>query len=162
MSKPAATFPASVWNGLSANFARLDRNAYQEPDPDDWDRAVSELVATQAELARYEAKKDALPTAVDGATVTFDMSLSDRYRVTIAGNRAFVITGDVVGQEMTILVTQGSGGSRLVSSWFAGSTVSWAGGSAPTLTTTAGKTDVIKVLKTGPLAYVAWVPGQNA
>lgn len=162
MSEPTAAFPATVWNGLSANFDRLDRSIHQPPDPDDWDRAVSEIIATQTELDRYKAKKDALPTAVDGVTVTFDMSLSDKYQVTIAGNRAFLITGDVVGQEMTILVKQGSGGTHLVSSWFAGSTVSWAGGAAPTLTTTAGKTDIVKLLKTGTTTYVAWLPGQNA
>jgi hypothetical protein len=94
--------------------------------------------------------------------VTFDMSLSDKYQVTIAGNRAFVLTNDVVGQEMTLLVKQGSGGSHLVSSWLAGSTVLWAGGAAPTLTTAAGKTDVVKLLKTGATTYLGWVPAQNA
>ena len=49
-------------------------------------------------------------------------------------------------------------GSRTVT-WF--STIKWAGGSAPTLTTTASKADVFGFLCTATDAYDGFVVGQN-
>lgn len=69
----------------------------------------------------------------DGATVTFDMSASNQHQVTLGGNRTFAVSNVSVGQYFAIDVIQDATGSR-VPTWF--STIKWAGGTAPTLTTT--------------------------
>jgi hypothetical protein len=48
--KEPATYPGSVWNGLSDNPARSSLNDDIPPDTRDWDRIVSEVIATQTQL----------------------------------------------------------------------------------------------------------------
>ena len=55
-------------------------------------------------------------------------------------------------------ILQDGTGSRTVT-WF--STIKWAGGTAPTLTTTADKADVLGFLCTATDAYDGFVVGQN-
>jgi hypothetical protein len=104
-----------------------------------------------------------LPMIVDtdGSTVTFDLSLGLWHQVTLGGNRALVLANVGVGQQFTVAVVQDATGSRTVSSWFNGFTVKWAGGSAPTLTTTAGKTDVMTFKVVSPTVIWGFVAGQN-
>lgn len=52
-------------------------------------------------------------------------------------------TAGAEGAKYQIIIKQGAGGSHLVSSW---PTIKWRGGSAPTLTTTAGHYDIITLL----------------
>lgn len=93
----------------------------------------------------------------DGATVTFDLSTS-LHTVTLGGNRILALTNETVGQTFVIRLVQDGTGSRTVT-WFA--TLKWAGGSAPTLTTTAAKTDVFGFICTSAGNYDAFVIGQN-
>lgn len=82
-----------------------------------------------------QAKK----TNTDGSTVTFNFSTGELYHgVTLAGNRTFAFTNPTVPCLVAVDVTQDSTGSRTVT-W--DSDVVWAGGSAPTLTTTMAKVD---------------------
>ena len=95
----------------------------------------------------------------DGATITFNLATSDWHTVTLGGNRTLAVSNGTTGQQFTIVLVQDGTGSRTVSSWF--STIKWAGGSAPTLTTTAGKADVFTFKQTGAGAYYGFVAGQN-
>jgi hypothetical protein len=52
-------FPEQVWDGLSANPTRIDRNVNDEPNSQDWDRIISELLAVQSYVL-------GLPTTPDG------------------------------------------------------------------------------------------------
>ncbi len=80
----------------------------------------------------------------DGATITIDMATSLHHSVTLGGNRAFAApTNQVVGQSGSIFITQDGTGSR-TASWNAA--FKWAGGTAPTLTTTAAAVDRIDYL----------------
>ena len=81
-----------------------------------------------------------ITTATDGATVTFDLRVSPRQKVTLAGNRTLALTSGsyYVGQTFDIKLTQDATGSRTVTWW---SAIKWTGGTIPTLTTTAGKSD---------------------
>lgn len=99
-----------------------------------------------------------LTTDTDGGTVTFDMSASNIHTVVIAGNRTFAVTNVAVGQAFVIRVVQDATGSRVVS-WFA--TIKWPGGSAPTLTTTGNKTDVIGFLCTSSGNFDGYILGTN-
>jgi hypothetical protein len=96
--------------------------------------------------------------ATDGATVTFDLSLGNVHTVTLGGNRTLAISNEVTGQCFIIELLQDGTGSRTVT-WF--STLSWAGGTAPTLTTTASKKDIFGFRCTASGTYWGVVIGQN-
>ena len=77
----------------------------------------------------------------DGATITIDMADSNNFSVTLGGNRTFANpSNDTAGQCGSIFITQDGTGSR-TASW--GSDWDFAGGTAPTLTTTAAAVDRI-------------------
>jgi hypothetical protein len=106
-----------------------------------------------------KAIKPGLKADTDGATVTFDLNEPNMHTVTLGGNRTFAISNETAGQRFIIRVLQDGTGSRLVSTWF--STIKWAGGSAPTLTTTANKADVFGFIVTGTDTYDGFIVGQN-
>ena len=106
-----------------------------------------------------KATKPSLKANSDGTTVTFDLNEANVHTVTLGGNRTFAISNETAGQKFIIRVLQDGTGSRTVSTWF--STIKWAGGSAPTLTTTADKADVFGFLVTGTDTYDGFVVGQN-
>ena len=75
----------------------------------------------------------------DGSTITIDMADSNNFSVTLGGNRTFANpSNDTAGQCGSIFITQDGTGSR-TASW--GSDWDFAGGTAPTLTTTAAAVD---------------------
>lgn len=100
----------------------------------------------------------ALQSTGDGATVTFDMSASNINSVTLGGNRTLAVSNVSVGQCFMLRLTQDGTGSRTVT-WF--TTIKWAGGAAPTLTTTAAKADLFGFLCTSSGNYDGFVIGQN-
>lgn len=98
-------------------------------------------------------------TPAGAGTATLDLSLSNQHYITMpAGNITIALTNDTNNQVFMISVTQDGGGSRLVT-WF--STIRWAGGSAPTLTTTGGKRDIFGFIRTGTGTYDGLVVGMN-
>jgi len=112
------------------------------------------------------AFKTPLNSGTDGATVTFDLNESNTHRVTLGGNRTIAITNVSYGQKFTTRLTQDVTGSRTVT-WF--NDIHWAeGGTAPTLTTTAHKSDLFGFICTAVSGSTAqsgdfdgFVIGQN-
>lgn len=78
----------------------------------------------------------------DGSTIAVNASLGNDFRVTLGGNRTFGNPSNATdGQQIIFQITQGSGGPFTVS-W--GSAYEFAPGlPAPTLSTTAGQTDLL-------------------
>ena len=105
-----------------------------------------------------KAVKTPLKSNTDGATITFDLDEASTHTVTLGDNRTLAISNEDAGQKFIINLVQDGTGSRTVT-WF--STIKWAGGSAPTLTTTANKADSFGFLCTGTDAYYGFVIGQN-
>ena len=99
-----------------------------------------------------------LTTDADGSTVTFDLSASNIHTVVLGGNRTLALSNDVAGQAFILRLVQDGTGSRTVT-WF--STIKWANGIVPTLTTTINKTDVFSFLCTSAGNYDAFIVGQN-
>lgn len=99
-----------------------------------------------------------LTAASDGATITFDVSDSNIHTVTLGGNRTLAISNAAVGQCFMLRLLQDGTGSRTVT-WF--TTIKWAGGAAPTLTTTASKADMFGFVVTSAGNYDGFVVGQN-
>ena len=82
-----------------------------------------------------------ITSLTSGTTITIDMANSNNFSVTLAHNAEFANpSNDTAGQSGSIFITQDGTGSR-TASW--GSDWDFAGGTAPTLTTTAGAVDRI-------------------
>lgn len=94
----------------------------------------------------------------DAATITFDMAASNIHSVTLTDNRTLAVSNTTAGQAFILRIIQDGSGSHTVT-WF--STIKWAGGSAPTLTTTASKIDAFGFLCTSTGNYDGYVIGQN-
>lgn len=107
---------------------------------------------------KFDAFYGAYTADTDGATVTFNMATSNKHTVTLGGNRTLAVSNDKVGQAFLIVLKQDATGSRTVT-WWAG--ILWAGGSVPTLTTTANKADAFGFVKTATGAYYGFIVGQN-
>ncbi len=78
----------------------------------------------------------------DGATIAVDLSLGNNFSVTLGGSRSLGDPTNVTaGQSGVIVITQDGTGSRTLA--YAGTKYKFAGGTAPTLTTTAAAVDVL-------------------
>lgn len=75
----------------------------------------------------------------DGAGFNVDWNNGNTQYITVAANRTPTFSNPKNGAAYRLRIIQGSGGSKLIT-W---PTVTWRGGTAPTLTTTAGKQDII-------------------
>jgi len=106
----------------------------------------------------YRGIKSPIESNTDGATVTFDLDVSNTHTVTLGGNRTLALSNADVGQKFIIRLVQDGTGSRTVT-WF--STIKWPGGVTPTLTTTANKTDVFGFICTSANNYDGFVVGYN-
>lgn len=94
-----------------------------------------------------------------GSTATLTLQTSNIHNVTFpAGNIVLAVSNAVPGQIFTVRLVQDGGGSRTVT-WF--STIKWAGGTQPTLTTTGGKADTFVFLTTSAGNYDGYIAGQN-
>ena len=95
-----------------------------------------------ATVATWTAAQRGEVTALTSAsTVTIDLADSNNFSCTMAHNITFANpTNAVAGQSGSIFLTQDGTGSR-TGSW--GTNFDWAGGTAPTLTTTAAAVDRI-------------------
>lgn len=106
-----------------------------------------------------------IATLTDGPTVTIDANKVASQKVTLGGNRTIAFSNFRTGQRVCVRLTQDGTGSRTVTWPSSGVTINWAGGSAPTLTTTANKADWITVLciddTGGSEVYDAWVEAAN-
>jgi hypothetical protein len=102
--------------------------------------------------------RNAWNTETDGATVTFDIDESRKHLVVLGGNRTLAVSNTVSGDTFLIKLKQDATGSRTVT-WF--DTISWSGGVAPTLTTTANKSDTFAFICTGSNTYDGFIVGQN-
>ena len=82
-----------------------------------------------------------LTTLTSAASITIDLNNNNNFKVTLAHNATFNNPSNpTAGQTGSIFITQDGSGSR-TASW--GTDWDFAGGTAPTLTTTAGAVDRI-------------------
>jgi hypothetical protein len=87
------------------------------------------------------AQRGAVSALTDGSTITPDFAVANNFSVTLGGNRTLANpTNLVAGQSGVIKITQDGTGSRTLAF---GSYWDWAGGTAPSLTTTASAVDIL-------------------
>jgi hypothetical protein len=78
----------------------------------------------------------------DAATIAVDCTLGSQFSVTIgATGRTLTMSSPSPGQEVVLYVKQDGTGSRTITTY---TNVLWAAATAPTLTTTANATDVLR------------------
>ncbi len=90
----------------------------------------------------------------DRPNIVFDVSRVQTRMVTLGGNRTLSVVGDVGVRSFVLVLAQDATGSRTVTWW---SGIRWAGGTAPTLTATANKADVISFIRISPGVYFGMV-----
>jgi len=87
------------------------------------------------------AQRGAISALTDGATITPDFAVANNFSVTLGGNRTLANPSNITaGQSGSIFITQDGTGSRTLAY---GSNFDFAGGTAPTLSTTAAAIDRI-------------------
>lgn len=116
------------------------------------------LAAKGSGKVKINSKYGDITSNTDGATVTFDLAVTNLHKVTLGGNRTLALSNPTTGQAFIIRLLQDATGSRTVT-WF--TTISWAGGTAPTLTLTASKADTLGFICTGSGTYDGFIVGQN-
>lgn len=96
---------------------------------------------------------------ISTATSTFDFAYSNIHSLTLsAATTTLSFANPISGQAVITRLGQDSTGGRRV---VFPSTIYWAGGTAPTLTSTASKTDVFGFLCTASGYYDGYIVGQN-
>jgi len=115
-------------------------------------------------ISRYRLDMDNLPiksikagtfySEVDngnsGSSKTIDWTAGNKQKITLTDNCTFTFTNPAGPCNVILKVIQDSTGSRTVS-WPA--SVKWAGGTAPTLTTTANAVDIVSFYYDGTNYY---------
>jgi len=95
-------------------------------------------------------------TANSGTAITLSLTNGTVQVITLTGNATITMPTAAAGKSFVLLLKQDSTGSRTVT-W---TTVKWAGGTAPTLTTTASRLDVFSFFSDGTNWY-GFTGGQN-
>lgn len=109
---------------------------------------------TWAALQTFLDIRETMVTANTGTAYTVNTASGTLFDLTLTGNCVFAFSG---GQQFTLLLRQDGTGSRSVT-W--PSSVRWPGGTAPTITATAGRTDVVSFLSDGTY-WLGFVGGQD-
>lgn len=131
--------------------------AGETPTASKWNILGSNDDNFNTRIGQLEADK-LLYTNSDSSTITFDLSVSKIHTVTLGGNRTLAVSNVSPGMVFIITLKQDNNGGRTVTWW---SGISWAGGYAPVLTTTAGKADTFGFICTDNNTYYGYVVGQN-
>lgn len=93
---------------------------------------------------------DATNTA--GGT-TFDCSIARTFSRTLAANTTYTLTNFPDGSTVTAAVKQAAAGGPYTTTITVAGGVTWRGGTAPTQTTTANKTDLFTFIHIGSVVY---------
>lgn len=137
----------------------VDISAFTEDSTPTSSDYIAKHDGSAGKISRNDFLRAGLDTVADGATVTFDLSQPEKlYTVTLGGNRTLAVSNTAVGDRFAVRLLQDGTGSRTVTWW---STITWPGGSAPTLTTTASKADWFEFVCTAADTYECILQTQN-
>ena len=136
--------PAAPTAAVSTNTTQVATTAFVVAEIAD--EVGTTIQAYDADTAKTDtaqtftaAQRGTIGTLTDGATITPDFATANNFTVTLAGNRTIANpTNITAGQSGSIFIVQDGTGSR-TAAW--GSYWDFAGGVAPTLTTTAAGCD---------------------
>lgn len=138
---------AATWNSPTISPSWWDTNI---------DLTLSSKWTWEVKIGKWVFQD--INSATDGATVTFDLSLSNYHRVTLWWNRTLALSNAKIWQRFIIDLIQDGTWSRTVT-WF--TTIKWAWWAAPTLTTTINKIDTLWFICTSSGNYQGYIIWQN-
>lgn len=119
---------------------------------------VATLTGTETlQNKTYQGVRETMVTANTGTAYTINIASGTIFDLTLTGNCVYTFPTATSGNQFTILQRQDATGSRTVA-WPA--SVRWAGGTAPTITATASRTDVISFVADGTY-WLGFVGGLN-
>lgn len=99
-------------------------------------------------------------TPAGGATQDLDLSSKNVFLITMpAGNISLTVSNATAGQFFYVRILQDAGGSRTITAWF--DTITWAGASAPTLTTTGSRADLFAFFAKTTTTFDGFTVGTN-
>jgi hypothetical protein len=150
-SAPSPTFANQLWYDTTNDILKIrnvDNDAWislltLDQTGDSLTQIASVVLANIAQTATAQTftagQRGEITALTDGSTITPDFADSNNFSVTLGGNRTMANPSNLVaGQSGSIFITQDGTGSRTLA-W--GSYWDFAGGTAPTLTTTAAAVD---------------------
>lgn len=124
-------------------------------------------VLTDMEMRRYfETTATGVYTGGMVQSLSVDLSTAQVFTLTTSGNISTISVSNTptkanTGVGFTLIITQGGGHTMSWASWSPG-TLKWAGGTGPSLTVTAGKTDIFSfVTYDNGTNWYGFVGGQN-
>lgn len=158
-ANPHSVTAGQVGLGNVTNAAQLTRadgdfNTFSEKAT----VVAADILLIEDSAASYAKKKVLLSNLMfaDQQAVTFstavtvNFGLASTQYMTLSDNSVINFSSMINGQVYRLILIQDNNGSRTVSF---GGTIKWAGGSAPTLTTTSTKADVITMLYANSIVY---------
>lgn len=108
------------------------------------------VAASITHLSFNRGTVQALGTITTTGTATVDCSTGNDFSFSLTGTNATVtMINPSPGQRIQLYITQGAASST-IGTW---TSVKWAGGTAPTLTTTSGRTDLIELRYNGTTGF---------
>lgn len=111
---------------------------------DDFNAAAKPAVASTPTYSR---------TTLSGTTPTIDFGAGPVFVLTLTGNTTIAFTNHDdsanYGKEILVRITQSAGGSNTVTWPTSSPSMSWVGGSAPTMTATANRVDIYRLVNDG-------------
>lgn len=108
-------------------------------------------------LQTFKELRETMVTANTGSAYTINLANGTIFDLTLTANCAYTFPAPVAGKQFTLLQKQDGTGSR-TGTWPA--SARWAGGTPPTTTATAGRTDVISFISDGTY-WLGFVGGLN-
>jgi hypothetical protein len=151
---PAITLTTSITGVLKGNgtaiSAAVAGTDYVTPTGTE---TLTNKTLTNPTVTNYvETPYSATPTS----TITLDLANGTVQIITLGGNVTITMPTAVSGKSFIMYLKQDATGSRTVT-W---STVKWAGGTAPTITSTASRQDILSFFSDGT-NWFGVVVGQN-
>lgn len=104
-------------------------------------------------------KRVAATTPGTSGSVTLDWSTTDKFQMQLTGNITFTFTGGKDGEVVTVAIKQAAAGGPYTVTWPGG--VNWGPAGAPTMTSTASKTDYYCFIQNFAGAQIAGFYRQN-
>lgn len=113
--------------------------------------ATTAFVETEAVL-KYGGGLETVETATLSTTKTIDLSSGNIKNYTLGASCTFTFPTATAGASFVMVLAQDGTGSR-TTTWPSSSTLKWAAGSAPTLSTAASKVDILTFLSVNSVWY---------
>jgi hypothetical protein len=134
--------------------------AAQSANLQEWKDSLDTELASVGPSGRLYYQSSYSPISNEGtaSSFTFDLDTHNVFSGTLNGATTLATSNGDVGQRFMVRLKQDGTGGRTVSTWF-GNRVSWPGGSAPTLSSSANLVDLFGFLVTSGTAPTLYYDG---